>query len=70
MKCGIAYPVVRPHIPLRISRPFATVERYGNWYYSRGREKDKGPHTAKPQWGLFTRDRDLALREARSRIEG
>jgi hypothetical protein len=50
--------------------PFATVERYGNWYYSRGREKDKGPHTAKPQWGLFTRDRDLALREARSRIEG
>jgi len=50
--------------------PFATVERYGTWYYSRGREKDKGPHTAKPQWGLFTRDRDLALREARSRIEG
>ena len=27
MKCGIAYPVVRPHIPRKILRPFATVER-------------------------------------------
>lgn len=51
------------------THPFATVERFGRWYYSRGREKEKGPHTARPQWWLFTKDRNLALETARSRIE-
>ncbi len=51
------------------THPFATVERFGRWYYSRGREKEKGPHTTKPQWWLFTRDRDLAVQTARSHIE-
>jgi len=48
--------------------PFSTVERYGHWYYCRGREKDKGPHTAKPQWWMFTKDRELAIRTAKLRI--
>lgn len=52
------------------THPFATVERYGHWYYARGREKDKGPHTAKPEWWLYSRDKDLALRTARLHIEG
>ncbi len=50
--------------------PFATVERFGRWYYSRGREKDKGPHTAKPEWRLWTKDKEIALSTARQHIEG
>lgn len=49
--------------------PFATVERYGHWYLARGREKEKGPHTAKPPWWFISRDQDLSVREAKSRIE-
>jgi hypothetical protein len=49
--------------------PFATVERYGRWYYCRGREKEKGPHTTKPQWWMFTRDQDLAIKTAKAHIE-
>ena len=49
--------------------PFATVERYGQWYYARGREKEKGPHTTKPQWWMFTRDQNLAVKEAKAHIE-
>jgi len=48
--------------------PFSTVERFGHWYYARGREKDNGPHTAKPQWWLFTKDKQIALKTARSHI--
>ena len=51
------------------SHPFATVERYGRWYYCRGREKEAGPHTSRPQWWLFTKDRDLAVRTASLHIE-
>lgn len=51
------------------THPFATVERFGRWYYSRGREKEKGPHTSRPQWWLFTRDRKLAMETAKSHIE-
>lgn len=51
------------------THPFATVERFGHWYQSRGREKEAGPHTSKPQWWLFTKDKALALATARSRIE-
>jgi len=52
------------------NHPFATVERFGHWFYSRGREKEPGPHTTKPQWWLFTKDKDLAVKTARLRIEG
>lgn len=48
--------------------PFATVERFGHWYYGRGREKEAGPHTTKPQWRLFTKDKDLAIKTAQSHI--
>ncbi len=49
--------------------PFSTVERFGHWYYSRGRDKENGPHTTKPQWWLFTRDKDLAIKTAKAHIE-
>ena len=51
------------------SHPFSTVERFGHWYYCRGREKENGPHTTKSQWWLFTRDQDLAIKTAKSHID-
>lgn len=48
--------------------PFAAVERFGDWYYSRGREKETGPHTSKPQWWFYTKDRELAVKIAESHI--
>jgi hypothetical protein len=48
--------------------PFATVERFGDWYYCRGREKEAGPHTTRPQWWMYTKDRDLAVKVAKSHI--
>ena len=50
------------------SHPFSTVERFGNWYYSRGLDKEDGNHSAKKEWGLFTKDRDLAIRTAKSHM--
>ncbi|MEE9913574.1 MAG: hypothetical protein K4571_17820 [Deltaproteobacteria bacterium] len=52
------------------THPFATVERFGHWYYSRGRDKEAGPHTAKPQWWLFTKDKELAVKTAGMHLEG
>ncbi len=49
--------------------PFSTVERFGHWYCSRGRDRENGPHTGKPQWRLFTRDKALAIGTARMHIE-
>lgn len=51
------------------SHPFATVERYGHWFYCRGREKEQGNHTTKPQWWMFTRGVELALKTAKAHIE-
>ena len=51
------------------NHPFSTVERFGNWYYCRGRDKEAGPHTTKPQWWLFTKDKDLAIKTAKLHIE-
>lgn len=51
------------------THPFATVEHFGHWYLSRGREKENGPHTTKPQWCLYTKDKDLAIKTARAHIE-
>ncbi len=49
--------------------PFSTVERFGHWYYSRGRDKEKGPHAIKQQWWLFTKDKALAIKTAKEHIE-
>jgi hypothetical protein len=51
------------------SHPFATVERYGHWFYCRGRDRETCPHTTKPQWWMFTRDIELAFKTAKARIE-
>ncbi|MFA5516158.1 MAG: hypothetical protein WDA20_07705 [Desulfuromonadales bacterium] len=53
----------------RQDHPFATVERYGDWYVSRGRDSRVGLHSSQGEWQLITRDAALALRTARSRIE-
>lgn len=52
----------RPH-------PFASVARFGHWYHGRGQEKQAGIHSTARQWQFLTKDRDLALRTARDRIE-
>jgi hypothetical protein len=49
--------------------PFSTVERFGNWYCSRGRDTIKGTGKPGKEWRLFTKDKDLALQTAKSRIE-
>lgn len=51
------------------SHPFATIERFGDWFYCRGRDKESGPHTTRPQWWLFTKDSDLAFKTAKAHIE-
>ena len=51
------------------NHPFATVERFGHWYYSRGQDKQAGIHTTGMNWSLFTKDKDLAVRIAKSHIE-
>jgi len=51
------------------NHPFATVERYGHWYYCRGQDKEAGIHSAELKWRLFTRDKNLALQTAKQRIE-
>jgi len=49
--------------------PFSTVERFGHWYYCRGRDKATGVHSSGMKWSLFTKDKDVALKTAKSRIE-
>jgi hypothetical protein len=51
------------------NHPFSTVERFGHWYYSRGQDKNAGIHSSGMKWKLFTKDRDLALKTAKSHIE-
>ena len=51
------------------NHPFSTVERFGHWYYSRGQDKKAGIHSSEMTWKLFTRDKDLALKTAKSHIE-
>jgi len=51
------------------NHPFATVERFGHWYYSRGQDKKAGIHSSEMKWRLFTKDRDVALKTAKARIE-
>ena len=51
------------------SHPFATVERFGHWFYCRGRDKEEGNHTTKSQWWMFTRDMETAFKTAKDHIE-
>lgn len=51
------------------NHPFATVERFGHWYYSRGQDKSAGIHSSEMKWRMFTRDKNLALQTAKARIE-
>lgn len=51
------------------NHPFATVERFGHWYYARGQDKNAGIHSSEMKWRLFTKDKDVALQTARAHIE-
>ena len=35
--------------------PFSTVERFGHWYYGRGRNKATGIYSPGMEWKLFTK---------------
>jgi hypothetical protein len=50
------------------NHPFSTVERFGHWYYCRGQDKKAGIHSSGMEWRLFTKDRDLADKPAKSHI--
>ncbi len=51
------------------NHPFATIERFGHWYYCRGQNKKAGIHSSEMKWQLFTKDRNLALQTAKAHIE-
>jgi hypothetical protein len=51
------------------SHPFSTVERFDHWYYCRGQDKEARIHSSELKWRLFTKDKDLAVRTAKSHIE-
>ena len=51
------------------NHPFSTVERFGHWYYGRGQDKKAGIHSSERQWRLFTKDKDLAIKTAKSHLE-
>ncbi|MEW6053919.1 MAG: hypothetical protein AB1552_09055 [Nitrospirota bacterium] len=50
------------------NHPFSTVERFGHWYLARGQDRKAGIHATGMEWRLLTKDKDLALRTAKSRI--
>jgi hypothetical protein len=58
--CGILCPE---------NHPFSIVERFGHWYYCRGQKKEAGIHSSGMEWRFFTKDRDLAVKTAKSHIE-
>ncbi len=49
--------------------PFSVVERFGHWYYSRGQDKKAGIHATGMEWRFFTKNKDLAVKTAKSHIE-
>jgi hypothetical protein len=51
------------------NHPSSTVERFGHWYYCRGQDKKAGIHTSGMEWRLFTKDKDLAVKTAKSHME-
>ncbi|MCK9363816.1 MAG: hypothetical protein M0P74_09510 [Syntrophales bacterium] len=50
------------------NHPFSTVERFGHWYYCRGRGKEADIQSAGTEWSFFTKDRELAIKIAKSHI--
>ena len=66
----IFFKEINPHgVQCTGSHPFATVERFGDWYHARGQDKKACMHSSEMKWKLFTKDKELALRTARSHIE-
>jgi len=66
----IFYQEINPDgILSQAKHPFSTVERFGDWYYCRGRDKATDIHSSGMEWKLFTKDKDLALKTAKSHIE-
>lgn len=53
----------------RENHPFSTVERFGDWYYSRGQDKSAGLHSPEGKWSLITKDKTLALRTAKAHLQ-
>jgi hypothetical protein len=51
------------------NHPFSTVERFGRWYYCRGQDKKAGIHSTGMEWRFFTKDKELAIKTAKSHIE-
>jgi hypothetical protein len=51
------------------NHPFATIERFGHWYYCRGQSKKAGIHSSEMKWRLFTKDRNFAFQTAKAHIE-
>ena len=51
------------------NHPFATVERFGHWYFSRGQDRKAGIHSSEMMWRLFTKDKNIALHTAKAHIE-
>lgn len=65
----IFYEEIRPcGIFCTENHPFATVERYGHWFYCRGQDKAAGIHSSEMKWWMFTKDRDAALKIAKMHI--
>jgi len=51
------------------NHPFSKVERFGHWFFCKGQDKKAGIHSSKMKWKSYTKDKDLALRTAKARIE-
>ena len=51
------------------NHPFSKVERFGHWFLSKGQDRKAGIHSSKMKWRLFTKDKALALKTAKERIE-
>ncbi len=51
------------------NHPFSTVERFGHWFYARGQDKKAGIHASGMEWGLFTKNKGLAVTTAKTHIE-
>ncbi len=51
------------------NHPFSTVERFGHWYSCRGQDKKAGIHSTGMEWRFFTKNKDLAVKTAKSHIE-
>ena len=53
----------------QLNHPFSTVERFDHWFYSRGQDKKAGIHASGMEWRLFTKNKALAIKIAKTHIE-